>query len=281
MPPSRKRAQGKARKAARAKREDEKKAEARQTQVIETTQRQDESVGAPLQQMVQIGRRLGGEGTTITKCKHGSASPPEEERICAEFIEAFRAGYNSAVVHGVEDLGAALGAASLASNEKYAHVWDDVTMMQKVVSFLLCLGTTRIVDGNNYDARPHAYFTSYFELCVEVGCRKSQAISFASIIETYKVVDEHTLVRFFQKRIPCACLDEKYNEVKSITKMGICWNPNCSLPDRKAERCKMLYCTRCGAVNYCSRECQVTDWPSHRACCNYIIATKAEVESKE
>jgi hypothetical protein len=29
--------------------------------------------------------------------------------------------------------------------------------------------------------------------------------------------DEHTLVKFFRKRIPCSCLDEKYQEVKQIT----------------------------------------------------------------
>lgn len=34
--------------------------------------------------------------------------------------------------------------------------------------------------------------------------------------------DEHTLVEYFATRIPCSCLDEKYEQVKSITKTGIC-----------------------------------------------------------
>eukprot|EP00986_Skeletonema_menzelii_P008685 scaffold3767_cov116-Skeletonema_menzelii.AAC.10 len=41
--------------------------------------------------------------------------------------------------------------------------------------------------------------------------------------------DEHTIVSFFRKRVPCKCLDKKYNEVKSIVKMGLCGNPSCAL----------------------------------------------------
>jgi hypothetical protein len=58
--------------------------------------------------------------------------------------------------------------------------------------------------------------------------------------------------------------------------MGIC-----SLPDRKATRSKMLYCTRCEQANYCSQECQVTDWTSHKKLCNYYVATKAEFDTRE
>eukprot|EP00984_Skeletonema_dohrnii_P004367 scaffold1560_cov146-Skeletonema_dohrnii-CCMP3373.AAC.2 len=46
--------------------------------------------------------------------------------------------------------------------------------------------------------------------------------------EELKYADKHTLVSFFRSRIPCKCLDEKYKEVKNITKMGICANLGCS-----------------------------------------------------
>ena len=88
------------------------------------------------------------------------------------------------------------------------------------------------------------------------------------ILELYEG-DEHTLVSFFRKRIPCKCLDNKYKEVKSITKIGRCHNPNCSLPDKykKTVRSEMLYCTQCRRANYCSRECQVAHWPTHKQLC--------------
>ena len=78
----------------------------------------------------------------------------------------------------------------------------------------------------------------------------------AKVVELLSA-DDHTVVQFFRKRIPCSCLDEKYKEVKSVKKMGLCRNPNCSLPDHgRVERSKMFSCARCGNVNYCSVECQ-------------------------
>jgi hypothetical protein len=111
---------------------------------------------------------------------------------------------------------------------------------------------------------------------------KVTVVHCAKILEI-READEHTVVRFYQKRVPCSCLDEKYKEVKSVTKMGICGNPSCSLPERKATRSKMLYCTRCEQANYCSQECQVADWTSHKQLCNFLVdmKVKAELDSKE
>jgi hypothetical protein len=284
MPPPRKKAQGKARKAAKAKREEEKEREAESdaTQDTETNQqRRDESVGAQLQRM-QITGPLRGVSATVKKCMHGYASSsPEEERICVEFIEAYRVAHNTAIERSVEDLAEVFLAAISHMEEKYVQVWNDVTMMEKVVSYLLCIGTKHFLDGNSDGARRVAYYACYFEQFIAGVFHKSQAIiDCAKVLETLDA-DEHTLVQFFHKRVPCSCLDEKYKEVKSITKMGICCNPECTLPERKAARSTMLYCTRCRAKNYCSQECQVAAWPSHRESCNSLVALKAESNTKK
>ena len=93
--------------------------------------------------------------------------------------------------------------------------------------------------------------------------------------------DLHTLVSFLRKRIPCKCMDEKYEEVKTLIKMGLCSNPDCSLPDRKAERNKILYCARCDQVGYCSRACQKAHWKEHKEDCRKIADLKAEFDSKQ
>ena len=91
--------------------------------------------------------------------------------------------------------------------------------------------------------------------------------------------DEHTIVSFYRKRIQCKCLDSKYEEVKSIAKIGFCCYANCSLPDNKTIRSKMLCCTQCRNANYCSRECQVAHWPAHKEFCiidaNRLAARKS------
>jgi hypothetical protein len=101
------------------------------------------------------------------------------------------------------------------------------------------------------------------------------------------LADEHTLVQFFRKQIPCSCLDEKYLEVKSVPKTGYCCSSQCPLPDRMAVRKKMVYCAECRVVNYCSRECQVADWQHHKKECGksgkkfqkLLRGIKNEVES--
>ncbi len=75
----------------------------------------------------------------------------------------------------------------------------------------------------------------------------------------------------FRNRIPCSCLDDKHKEVMSISKMGICCNPRCSLPDRKLERSAMESCEQCRLVHYYSRNCQKKHWKSHKDACHHGI----------
>eukprot|EP00984_Skeletonema_dohrnii_P027104 scaffold16553_cov79-Skeletonema_dohrnii-CCMP3373.AAC.4 len=163
---------------------------------------------------------------------------------------------------------------------KYADVYS--SKLEIVVSILLNGGTQMILDGDNHNlARLNATMAFYFEEWMEVEVKESKAIfSWSKAYELY-VADNHTLVSYYRKRIPCACLDEKYKEEKSVKKMGLCFNLNCSLPERKAERSKMFCCTRCGDVNYCSVECQKDDWKAHRQYCVVIAAKKAAFDSKQ
>ena len=65
-------------------------------------------------------------------------------------------------------------------------------------------------------------------------------------------------------------------EVKNITKMDICNNIHCNLPNRTTERSNTMYCSRCRCVAYCSRECQNADWSMHKRCCDTNSAIMAE-----
>lgn len=125
--------------------------------------------------------------------------------------------------------------------------------MECIKSCYLAEGTKSILDGNTNDARIEATITKLLEGLItdqKNGYANSQAGSPAKMAELY-LADEHTLVQFFRKRISCSCLDEKYKEVKSITKMGRCWNEKCPLPDRRAVRSEMVCCSRCHQENYC------------------------------
>jgi len=87
--------------------------------------------------------------------------------------------------------------------------------------------------------------------------------------ETMKISDilngcKRTAIRFFSKRIPCSCLDDLYAEAReTLTKMGACFH--C---DQIKEHSALMDCSRCKGVQYCSKECQLADWPIHKENCD-------------
>ena len=58
------------------------------------------------------------------------------------------------------------------------------------------------------------------------------------------MMDYHLdMVKLFRHSIPCSCLEKKYEEVKTITKLGSCYSPHCKFPNGITERspkCNLL-----------------------------------------
>jgi MYND finger len=76
------------------------------------------------------------------------------------------------------------------------------------------------------------------------------------------------LVRFFSSRIPCHCLDQKKRENRE--KLGRCCYKNC---EKSALDKSLMTCSKCLIIKYCSRDCQVSDWPEHRKLCRMLANT--------
>ena len=262
--PSRKKAKGKARKAAK---EAKAKEEESRAEGMAANQRQEGSLEAQL-------RQLKISAPSSSMCRHGC--PPlsaGEEKICCEFINAFIATAFSRAI--VEE---GFSIAHQATEETYADVYS--SKLDAVISKFLLTGTQLILDGERI-ARLCAAFAFYFEEWIAVNLRKTKVDINWTKVHELRRADDHTLVKFYRKRIPCACLDEKYEEVKSVKKMGLCYNPNCSHPQGRVERSKMFYCTRCGDANYCSVECQRADWKMHRQFCDEAVKKKAAFDSSQ
>ncbi len=257
--PSRKRAKGKARKAAK----EAASAKAKESQAaVAANQRQGESLEAQMQ-MLQISHSHG----SSMKCGHGWTD--EISPICHEFIKTFIDEFLSKG-SALESFKAADMATAL---EKFDEVYS--TKLESIVSILVAVGTESYLDGDNVTAQMFAVVSSYFEELIAVDIEKTKAVlCWAKVCELHGA-DEHTLASYYRKRIPCSCLDEKYEEVKSVKKIGWCCNKTCSLPGRKVERSKMLCCARCGEANYCSKECQKADWKSHKKVCGNTAEKKA------
>ena len=242
---------------------------------IGTNNNQDEDEDAFLAESINLAaaekEELGAaakndEANNSKNCLHGFVTFPRDH-VCGAFIDS----YAQAFFAGCESnsLFAGFDNGYEATKIKYAEVWNDADKMQLVIAFFVCNGAEKILDGDSdlgYSRCYDAMFVSFLEQWIAITQKTQASCHWSQMAELFKS-DKHTLVSFFRKRIPCKCLDERYKEVKSITKMGLCANQNCSLPNGMVERSKMLCCTQCCVANYCSRECQVVDWPGHKQYC--------------
>ena len=211
------------------------------------------------------------------QCRHGYFVT-DEHVIVEDFTNTFVAGYSSIAAGAI--IGDAFRTATKATKEKYPEWWVDSSKMKQVISLLLFQGTHDVLDGDFHGAKLFASIACYLEEYTAFILQTKATFAPTKSAELI-CADDHTLVKYLRKRIPCNCLDEKYKQVQSITKMGVCFNVRCSIPDRMVERRSMVYCTRCRQANYCSRECHEAAWPRHKKCCDKTVEKKAKFDSRK
>ena len=202
------------------------------------------------------------EGSISVKCDHGRPPISRGDVLGSFLVSVMEVTDDTLPLHERFQL------VHETTKRECAEVWNDQDKLQIVCSFFLGLATEDILLGDHDYARATAMFVSYFEQFSASKILKTQvSCSWGKVRELERAVEQHTIVSFLRKRIPCKCLDKRYEEVKSTPKMGICFNEHCSQPNRMIKRTEMLQCTQCRMVYYCSRRCQKAAWPSHKECC--------------
>ena len=212
-------------------------------------------------------------------CKHGVDALTLLKGDSFRLVNAFRDSFLSTEGGGFSLTDRLKGAEAFTWDD-FFDVWDDPAKMEIAIACSLFAGAQCILIGNEDVAREIATVARYFEQHIAVRLKQTQALFHLPKISEANSADDHTLVKFFRRRIPCSCLDKKYEEVKHIPKMGFCFNPQCSL-GRYVERSKTKYCSRCRYVTYCSRECQEARWSIHKPLCDTLAAMIAEFEAKQ
>lgn len=78
------------------------------------------------------------------------------------------------------------------------------------------------------------------------------------------------LLRFYSKRLHCPCLNDRYiKEKKQSKKEGIC--DHCRVIK---ERKLLMVCAQCSVAQYCSKECQASDWRRHKPTCAGVSSVR-------
>lgn len=216
----------------------------------------------------------------VGECLHGCPEPPPGAagEACRQFLATFHDEYCRALpvdprtgmivrpVSGRDDQDALFGAIEL-TYRKHPDVWNDDEIRNMVRCNLIANGTNHILKGYTIAAASLAMSIGMLENYV-MGAGLA-GIDLAGSPEEYvmKVKDalegcERSLAKFYSKRTPCSCLDEKCSELKKEPKTGMC------------DHCKqrtlldtLSICSRCKTRQYCSRECQMAAWPGHKDEC--------------
>jgi len=212
MPASRKKAKGKARKAAKAQ---------QQQQAAAAASSQRGALHSQLQPQQHLGGGGGGGTTNNTrtkKCQHGFGTEAFSGwRICDSFMGPFMDAFNASGRHDDQDLRAAMD----ATYEKFTEVWKDAAKLKWVISCFVANGTRYILDGtgeggeDEYAVKDYAIIAYYLEEYVNVTIKKTQdRMDWKKICELQvgNQPEEHELVKFYHRRNPCKCLEKLYRE---------------------------------------------------------------------
>ena len=251
---SRKRNKGKDRKAKKAELEAEKV----------------ESERAHARQVWQeFARGLDGCGGVITLCNHGALTIPDDK--------------NHPVVSFLDTLFVNMLLKSMKTSpnlhdtvQKHADVWNNVSQRKMTMNILLRVGTNAQLLVKEMMPGDVALYLSHVIAALENYNGGDIDSHFNSRIVATKIRDLHfgtkrDMLKFYRKRVGCSCLRKIHLEArKTIPKVGKCYH--CRVVK---ERAVMMVCSRCRIDQYCSRECQISDWPRHRVTVTVSVRTKS------
>lgn len=196
-------------------------------------------------------------------CSHIEIAPPPPEDVLGRFLgmlveilsEAVDASKNPIAAHSK------LFEHFRKKHPDLANVWDVPHLRGKMASYLVSLGTECLLQSQErYTKMASAIALTVLTFEAEPSWEVT-----ATVRDLVNDCNERETVRFFSKRIGCDCLKDKRRQLKSQPKLSVC----CGCK-RKMDRKKLMLCTGCNFHQYCSKECQKSDWLEHRECCAFI-----------
>ena len=172
---------------------------------------------------------------------------------------------------------------------EHRELWRSESYREMAIKVLTCIGTVNLLDELNiiYIQQHHATLLGSqppvepFLNCLGIAIiivELEQYNGVGDLGSRIAVLKMRNLrrtsssmrdaLKFYFKRTSCSCLKVKHFEArKAITKAGICFGCN-----EEHERALLSVCSRCMVTQYCSRECQVADWPRHEEDCDYFAS---------
>lgn len=162
----------------------------------------------------------------------------------------------------------------------HPQVWNNECYRKMAVCILIRVGTNMLLSENDagfhlarvivvielYDGNPSSV--------TAINSRETQSKMRDLSIGSASI--RRDALKFYSKRVQCSCLKSMHQTAReTIPKIGICMG--CG---KEKERVALSVCSRCMITQYCSRECQVANWPEHNEKCDdYVNAHEQQTQA--
>ncbi|KAK1744340.1 hypothetical protein QTG54_004873 [Skeletonema marinoi] len=198
-----------------------------------------------------------------SSCTHGWIHDEyADNHDCHKFIESVLEAFGR--TKSISDIFDTAEKAAL--QHKYPEIWKDPAKLEWIASAFVSIGVEAIIrEGDKY---LYAYSVAYSEWIHQyVACElhKSVPAVYSARLNELIYADKRRIISYLKKRIPCSCLNSSYNVVKHLPKKGLCCFSGCS--HIKIELGRMWSCEGCRREHYCSETCQAANWLHHREGC--------------
>jgi len=222
----------------------------------------------------------------LQACDHGCSMIPDDlyhPAISLHPVSAFLDEYYAQFRRddGMEIL--------IRTSVTHPQIWDDANNREILLSVFITICTNLLIEDEKERWRsPTCQFSELLSRITEIiisfeeyGETKSFSSAFyfkRVILSPFLSSIRRDLLKFYRKRISCKCLKSMHLEArKTIPKMAKCFK--CK---EEKERASFSVCSRCMAIPYCSRQCQVADWPHHNDFCGQpAVFKQATRDEKE
>jgi len=222
---------------------------------------------------------VGTNGWIKASCDHGCTVAISDDHPVSSFMDQFfinaqRQRKNMSVKENLREI-----------FKSHPKIWNNEDYMKLVLAILARIGTNILLgEGSEMSLATYAA-QSIVALEHYNGTDDIDSVINSQVVvskwENLRISSSSSrrdCLKFYRKRSSCKCLKKMHLEArKTIPKMGLCWN--C---DKEMKRVSLSTCSRCMVIQYCSRECQVDDWPAHeRHCVTLASARKKELEDQD
>jgi len=211
-------------------------------------------------------RNLWKERATNSTCNHGCDIIPADGHPISNFMDEFYMNLFKKCMN--QDSDRVIFKAMRHTLETQLEVWNNESYRKLAISIFIAIGTNNLLkeETSPTDIAHAIVLLEHYNGSGDIVESMLQSPVLSSKLRDLNPTSSsrRDCLKFYRKRTTCKCLKKLHLEArKTEPKVGLCYH--CK---EEKERASLSVCSRCMVYQYCSRECQVVDWPSHEAKCD-------------